>query len=137
MAGHGDDTRDRPGEAHLARARANFEPIAACLEQIRSEGALGQGVGCELGLKDAMRFVAANTCDVLYAVRHPSGRSMLLRFTMVGEGADRVLFQVQQRSSEGEEVVNGGVVDPHVYHLNEVDDLAKAIRTRIHVFLAG
>lgn len=132
----GNETRRQLNEAHLAAARANFQPLEELFRLLNEVAVEGHGRAYEVERESEMRSVAHGTCDVVYAVRHPSEKRLLIRFTMVGENADRILFQVQQRSSDGNEETGAGAVDPHVYRLGEMDELKKVVRNRIVVFLA-
>ena len=128
-------TRGLPGDGYLDRARANFSPIALFLEQL-DQTVMKQPPSCELRLVEAMRQSAVNTCEVLYTVQGAGDRILTLRFTMVGEAAEMILFQSHQSAGLKGVPPKGGPVDQHVYRMEEREALTKVVQRRITTFLA-
>lgn len=136
MANQVDETARRHGEGFLASARANFRSIEQFLDHLKETIAKRHQGAYELVLEEEMRRSAANACDVLYSVHNAGGGILSLRFTMVGERADMILFQGHQRSALNQAQPKTGPVDQHVYRMGEMDELKKVVQRRIDAFLA-
>jgi hypothetical protein len=59
-----------------------------------------------------------------------------LTFTLAGEEADKILFQGHERSSPRDVSANPGQVDQHVYQLDELADLMRAVQKKVAIHLA-
>lgn len=136
MANDADEAADRRGEEHLAAARTNFRPIEQFLGHLDGAVVRARPGSYALTLTEAMRRSAINACDVLYTLRGAGEETLSLRFTMVGDRADMLLFQAHQSSVFSGAQPKSGPVDQHVYRMGEVEELKRVVERRVTAFLA-
>jgi hypothetical protein len=85
-------------DAHLAVARAKFKPVARALEDVSKNLQQEHGRSAVLQQKSPMQPISQNACMVQYSLQHPNEARLSLTFIVVGDEADCVLLQGQERS---------------------------------------
>ena len=120
---------------HLARARARFEPVAQALTRLAKDIEREHGRSAVLEQRTPMEPTAQNACAVRYSLRHPDEARLSLTFIVVGDEADCVLLQAQERLGPSDKRTNPGQVDQHLYGVEELDDIKAAVREKISAHL--
>jgi hypothetical protein len=122
-------------DAHLAVARAKFKPVARALEDVSKNLQQEHGRSAVLQQKSPMQPISQNACMVQYSLQHPNEARLSLTFIVVGDEADCVLLQGQERSGPWDTGANPGQVDQHVYGVDELEDIKAAVREKISAHL--
>ena len=115
----------------LGLAQAKFIPVAQVLDDIVRDIERQHGRSVVLTPRDAMHKLAENAYTVRYSLQQPEDVRLSLTFTVVGENADLLLVQGQERSSSSDVRANPGQVDQHVYRLEQIDEIKLAVRDKI------
>ena len=115
----------------LGLAQARFITVAQVLNGIVREIKKDHGRSVVLTPRDAMHKLAENAYTVRYSLQQPEDVRLSLTFTLVGENADLLLVQGQERSSSGDFRANPGHVDQHVYRLEQIDEIKHALQDKI------
>jgi hypothetical protein len=121
----------RADNDRLGLAQARFIPVAQVLNGIVRDIEREHGRSVVLTPRDAMHKLAENAYTVRYSLQQPEDVRLSLTFTLVGENADLLLVQGQERSSSGDFRANPGQVDQHVYRLEQIDEIKLTIRDKI------
>ena len=74
---------------------------------------------------------------VRYALRHPDEARLSLTFRIVGDDADLLLLEGQERLGLRDVKANPGRVDQRVYRLGEVEAIKAAVRAKIGPHASG
>jgi hypothetical protein len=118
--------------AHLALARTKFKPFARVLNEVSKDFERDYGRSAVLQQKSPMRQVGQSTCAVQYALLNRAEDRLSLTFIVVGDEADCVLLQHQERSGA---LADPGQIDQRVYELEKLDEIKTAVRERISAHL--
>jgi hypothetical protein len=121
----------RADNDRLGLAQAKFIPVAQVLDDIVRDIERQHGRSVVLTPRDAMHKLAENAYTVRYSLQQPEDVRLSLTFTVVGENADLLLVQGQERSSSSDVRANPGQVDQHVYRLEQIDEIKLAVRDKI------
>jgi hypothetical protein len=120
---------------HLALARAKFKPVARALDEVSKDLERDHGRSAVLQQKSSMRQISQSACVVQYALLNPDEDWLSLTFIVVGDEADCVLLQHQERSGPPDRRANPGQVDQHVYRVEKLDEIKTAVREKISAHL--
>ena len=118
-------------DGHLGLAEANFEPVAQALNGIAKDIETKHGRSAVLKPRGAMHKLAENAYTVRYSLRQPEEVRLSFTFTVVGENADLLLVQGNERSGPPDTRANPGKVDQHVYRLEQIDEIKHAVQEKI------
>ncbi len=121
----------RADNDRLGLAREKFMPVAQVLDSIVRDIEREHGRSVVLTPRDAMHKLAENAYTVQYSLHQPDDARLSLTFTVVGESADLLLVQGQERSGSSDVRANPGQVDQHVYRLEQIDEIKLAVRDKI------
>jgi hypothetical protein len=122
-------------DAHLALARTKFKPVARALDDVSKDLKQDHGRSAVLRQKGPMQQISQNTCRVQYTLQQPNEARLSLTFIVVGDEADCVLLQAQERLGSSDKRANPGQVDQHLYGVEELDDIKAAVRAKISAHL--
>ena len=122
-------------QGRLALARVRFAPVACMLDRLAEDIEKEHGQPAVLEQKGPLEPMAQNVCAVRYSLRHPDEDRLALTFVVTGEGADRLLLQAQEQSGPEDIRVNPGLVDQHVYRVEEIDGIKQAVQEKIRAHL--
>ena len=122
-------------EGRLALARVRFEPIARMLDRLAEEIEKEHGQPAVLERGGPMEPTAQNVCSVRYSLRHPDDVRFALTFVVTGESADLLLLQAQEQSGPRDIRADPGSMDQHVYRVDDIDDIKKAVQEKIRAHL--
>ena len=120
---------------HLALAWAKFKPVARALDDVSKDLKQDHGRSAVLQQKSPMQQISQNACRVQYILQQPNEARLSLTFIVVGDEADCVLLQAQERSGPSDKGANPGQVDQHLYGVDELDDIKAAVREKISAHL--
>lgn len=115
----------------LALARAKFEPVAQVLHRVAKDIEKDHGRSAVLEQRGPMQQMAQNVCAVRYSLRHPDDVRFALTFIVMGEDADLLLLQAQERAGPPDIRTNPGKIDQRVYRLEMVEDIKQAVQEKI------
>ena len=118
-------------QARLALAQAKFKPVAQVLDRLAKDIEKEHGRSAVLEQRSPMQPMAQNAYAIRYSVRHPDEVRLSLTFIVVGEEANLILLQGQERSGSSDVRANPGQVDQHVYRLEQIDEIKLAVRDKI------
>ena len=115
----------------LAVAQAKFKPVARALDRLAQDLEKEHGRSAVLEQRGPMQRIAQNAYVVRYSLRHPDEAQLSLKFTVVGDNADRILLQGHERSGPRDISANPGQVDQRVYRLERTDEIKEAVQEKI------
>ena len=119
---------------HLALARAKFKPVARVLDRLAKDLEKEHGRSAVLQ-RNPMQQTAQNACEVHYSLRHPDEVRLSLTFLVVGDNADLILLQGQERSSPRDIKADPGQIDQQVYRLERIDEIKEAVPMKVTAHL--
>ena len=125
--------RTNVDHGRLALARAKFEPVARVLDELAKDIEKKHGRSAVLKQRSPMEVTAHNVYAVRYSLRHSND----IRFTFIvtGENADLLLVQAQERSSPEGIKADPAEFDQHVYRLEKIDEIKRAVQGKISTHL--
>ncbi len=82
-----------------------------------------------------MEVTAQNVYVVQYSLRHPNDVRFALTFIVTGENGDLLLVQAQERSGPEDIKADPAQFDQHVYRLEKIDEIKKAVQGKISTHL--
>ncbi len=125
--------RTHVDQSRLALAQAKFAPVALALDRVAREVEKHHAV--ELKPRGRMQQTAQNAFAVRYSLRHPDEARLSLTFILVGDDADLMLLQSQERVGPPDARANPGRFDQRVYRLGEIDAIKQAVQEKISAHL--
>jgi hypothetical protein len=121
-------------EGRLALARVRFEPVACMLDRLAEDIEKEHGQPAVLEQTGPMEPIAQNVCSVRYSLEYPDEARLALTFVVTGEGADLLLLQADEHDSRDIRA-DPGPVDQHVYRVEEIDGIKRAVQEKIRAHL--
>ncbi len=118
-------------QEHLVLARAKFTPVVRALDRLAQNIRQEHGAAAVLEQRGPMQQTAQNAYAVRYALGHADEAQLSLTFYVVGEEADLILLQGQERSSPRDARADPGQVDQHVYRLERIEEIEKAVQEKV------
>ena len=135
MASHIARKSHKPDRIGLTLAKDHFKPIEQFLKHLRQE-IFHRHDSTSLDRREPLHQTAKDTYEVRYSLHGKGDERLSMTFTLVGEEADKILFQGHQRSTPRDVSANPGQVDQHVYRLDEMTNLMQAVQEKVTVHLA-
>jgi hypothetical protein len=117
-------------------AEVKFTPVAQVLERLARDIKMEQGGSAVLEQRSPIKQLAQNAYKIRYSLRHPDKVRFSLTFTVVGDNADLLLLEAQERSASQDVRGNPGQVDQQVYSLERIDEIKEAVEQKLRAHLA-
>ena len=121
----------------FALAEAKFEPVARVLDHLSEDIEKEHGHPAVLKRRGGIEQTARNAFAVRYSLRQPDEARLSLTFRIVGDDADLLLLEGQERLGLRDVKANPGRVDQRVYRLGEVEAIKAAVRAKIGPHASG
>ena len=127
----GDAMQTKSDHGRLALAQAKFDPVARVLNRLSTDIEKEYGRSAVLKPRGSMQQMAGNAYAVRYTLRDPEEARLSLTFIVVGDDADLLLLEGQDRSGPRDARADPGQVDQRVYRLQEVEEIKAAVKQKI------
>ncbi len=127
--------RTNVDHGRLALARAKFEPVARVLDELAKDIRKEHGRSAVLKPRSPMEVTAQNVYAVRYSLRHSNDVRFAFTFIVTGENADLLLVQAQERFGPEDIKADPAQFDQHVYRLEKIDEIKKAVQGKIGTYL--